>query len=103
MSSSLNQPTSEPGIASGSGSGFGFPWKSAKAIGPETVITSARILPLPTAPADANGSGPEFIPRLFPGAHGVDNVTGISIGHFTIQKRIGAGGMGSVFLAQTIV
>lgn len=99
MSSSLNQPTSEPGTASGSGSGFGFPWRSPKAIGPETVITSARILPIPTAPAEANGAGPEFIPRLFPGAQGVDNVAGISIGHFTIQRRIGAGGMGSVFLA----
>jgi eukaryotic-like serine/threonine-protein kinase len=49
---------------------------------------------------------PEFSPlqaRLFPGqsiAPLADDVTGIQIGHFVLDRRIGMGGMGTVFLAK---
>jgi len=94
-SSSLNQSTSDPGLAGGSG--FDFSWRSAKGPGPETVISSSR--PLPGASTDGSSLGNEIAPRLFPQNHDQQNVSGISIGHFTIQRRIGVGGMGSVFLA----
>ena len=44
-----------------------------------------------------------MVERLFPGAASpvpVDDVTGISVGHFIIEQRIGSGGMGTVFLAR---
>lgn len=94
-SSSLNQSTSDPGFAGGSG--FDFPWRAAKGPGPETVISSNR--PLPGASTDGSSLGSEIAPRLFPQNHDLENVAGITIDHFTIQRRIGVGGMGSVFLA----
>jgi len=44
-----------------------------------------------------------MVERLFPAAAAalpVDDVTGVSIGHFALERRIGSGGMGTVFLAQ---
>jgi serine/threonine-protein kinase len=51
------------------------------------------------SPGDGFLNANELIPRLFPANQIADNVSGILIGHFRIQKRIGVGGMGSVFLA----
>ena len=97
MPSSLNQPTSESGL--GPGSAFGFSWRSDKGSGPETVITNPRVMPTLTNSQEGSAYGRDLVPRLFPASHDADNVHGITIGHFTIQKRIGVGGMGSVFLA----
>jgi serine/threonine-protein kinase len=44
-----------------------------------------------------------MVERLFPGTSSpapVDDVTGIIVGHFLIEQRIGSGGMGTVFLAR---
>ncbi len=97
MSSSLNQPKSESG--SGTGSGFGYLWRSGKGAGPETVITNPRVMPSSGLSGEISTNGNDLVPRLFPTTHDAENVAGITIGHFTIQKRIGVGGMGSVFLA----
>ena len=97
MSSSLNQPKSESG--SNTGSGFGYLWRSGKGAGPETVITNPRVMPSVGLSGEISTNGNDFVPRLFPATHDAENVAGITIGHFTIQKRIGVGGMGSVFLA----
>jgi serine/threonine protein kinase len=99
MPSSLNEPMSESGLASDSG--IGFSWRADKGSGPETVITNPRVMPTLGMGASQDGSaiGRELVPRLFPTTHDAENVSGITIGHFTIQKRIGVGGMGSVFLA----
>ncbi len=97
MSSSLNQPKSESG--SGTGSGFGYLWRTGKGAGPETVITNPRVMPSTGLSGEISTNGNDFVPRLFPTTHDAENVAGITIGHFTIQKRIGVGGMGSVFLA----
>lgn len=67
--------------------------------GPETVISSTRMLPPPGPLGESPSHVSGIIPRLFPSSQDAENVTGISIGHFTIQRRIGTGGMGSVFLA----
>ena len=88
---------SEPGMAGGSG--FGFSWRSDKPSGPETVITNPRVMPPQGASQEGSAFSRELVPRLFPATHDAENVAGITIGHFTIQKRIGVGGMGSVFLA----
>ena len=97
MSSSLNQPKLESG--QGTGSEYGYLWRGGKGSGPETVITNPRVMPLNGSSADISATGNELVPRLFPVSHDADQVAGITIGHFTIQKRIGVGGMGSVFLA----
>jgi eukaryotic-like serine/threonine-protein kinase len=97
MSSSLNQPKSESG--SGAGSGFGYLWRNGKGAGPETVITNPRVMSSTGLSGEISTQGNDFVPRLFPTTHDAENVAGITIGHFTIQKRIGVGGMGSVFLA----
>ena len=97
MPSSLNQPMSESGLTGGSG--FGFSWRSDKGSGPETVITNPRVMPSLGSSQDGAAFGKDLVPRLFPTTHDAENVSGITIGHFTIQKRIGVGGMGSVFLA----
>jgi serine/threonine protein kinase len=97
MPSSLNQPTSESGSAVGSA--FGYSWRADKGSGPETVITNPRVMPSLTNSPEGSTFGRDLVPRLFPANHDADNVAGITIGHFTIQKRIGVGGMGSVFLA----
>ena len=55
-------------------------------------------------PAQKGNSPTDLLERLFP-AHGGQNaaalgpVTGIEIGHFLIEERIGRGGMGAVFRA----
>ena len=97
MSSSLNQPKSESGL--GTGSDLGYLWRGGKGAGPETVITNPRVMPLNGSSGDISATGNELVPRLFPVSHDADQVAGITIGHFTIQKRVGVGGMGSVFLA----
>lgn len=97
MASGLNQPKSESGVVPGSA--FGQVWRSQKSPGPETVISNGRVVP----PGGVNGSdsvlGHDLSARLFPSNMDVENVSGILIGHFRIQRRIGVGGMGSVFLA----
>lgn len=97
MSSSLNQPQSDSGL--GTSSAFGYLWRGSKGAGPETVITNPRVMPMSGSSSDISAMGNELVPRLFPTSHDAEHVAGITIGHFTIQKRIGVGGMGSVFLA----
>ena len=97
MASSLNQPKSESSLATGSA--FGFSWRSGKGAGPETVITQPRSNPPPGSATDGIAISNELIPRLFPTNYETEVVSGILIGHFRIQRRIGVGGMGSVFLA----
>ena len=87
MASSLNQPKSESG--SSTGSGFGYLWRTGKGVGPETVITNPRVMPSTGLSGEISTNGNDFVPRLFPTTHDAENVAGITIGHFTIQKRIG--------------
>lgn len=68
----------------------------------ETVVSPSRRneeqsvsleLPLPSPVAE----------RLFPSAataSASDNLAGLTVGHFVIERRIGSGGMGTVFLAR---
>ncbi|WP_373650217.1 serine/threonine protein kinase [Schlesneria sp. DSM 10557] len=97
MSSSLNKPQSDSG--QGTSSVLSYLWRGNKGAGPETVITNPRVMSLTGSSGDISASGNDVVPRLFPTGHDADHVAGITIGHFTIQKRIGVGGMGSVFLA----
>lgn len=97
MPSSLNQPISDPGAAPGSG--FGYSWRADKGSGPETVITNPRVMPTLAGAQDGSAFSRDLVPKLFPASHDAEHVAGITIGHFTIQRRIGVGGMGSVFLA----
>lgn len=57
------------------------------------------MLPLLNVPSDGSSHPSQLVPRLFPPNQTLDNISGILIGHFRIQRRIGIGGMGSVFLA----
>ncbi|MBC8115899.1 MAG: serine/threonine protein kinase [Candidatus Saccharimonas sp.] len=90
-----------PDSHSGSGQGPAFPfaWRGPAIPGSETVITS----PLSPATAVPGGVVSDAVldqsRRLFPTAADADDVAGVRIGHFTIQRRVGIGGMGSVFLA----
>ncbi len=89
-------PDSQPG--SGQGSVFPFAWRSPAIPRSETVITSPHS-PASVIPVELiSEAGPDRSRRLFP-ATDADDVAGVRIGHFTIQRRIGIGGMGSVFLA----
>lgn len=81
--------------------GFPFAWNSPAIQGTETVITTLRSdanLPVPRAAGEGEPST-ERMRRLFPVGTEPDDVWGTRLGHFTIQRRIGVGGMGSVFLA----
>ena len=90
-------PDSPPG--SGHGSAFPFAWRVPVVQGSETVITSPH-QQAPAVPVEViSGAVPDQSRRLFPTAADVDDVAGVRIGHFTIQRRVGVGGMGSVFLA----
>jgi len=95
-----SQIKSEPISGPGPG-GFPFAWSSPALPGSETVITSLRsdsLISIPEVPAKEQAA-PELIRRLFPTAPDTDDAWGIRLGHFLIQRRIGVGGMGSVFLA----
>ena len=63
------------------------------------MITPPRLTPPGGSEADGLPVGNDLIPRLFPSSQEIETISGITIGHFRIQKRIGIGGMGSVFLA----
>jgi len=96
MASSQIKSEPAPGPAP---TGFPFAWNSPPVSGTETVITTYRsdaqlavVEPVPT-------ETPDLTRRLFPTSPDIDDSEGIRLGHFTIQKRIGIGGMGSVFLA----
>ncbi len=90
-------PDSQPG--SGQGSAFPFAWRGPVIPRSETVITTPHS-PAPIVPTEpVSHAGPDQSRRLFPAAAESDDVVGVRIGHFTIQRRIGTGGMGSVFLA----
>jgi eukaryotic-like serine/threonine-protein kinase len=92
-------PDNESRTGSGHGSGFPFAWRSPAIQGSETVITSP-LSPSSTVPVEAaSDAGLDQSRRLFPTAADTDDVIGVRIGHFTIQRRVGVGGMGSVFLA----
>ena len=97
MASGLNQPKSESGVVPGSA--FGQVWRSQKSPGPETVISNGRVIPANGTNGSDSVLGHDLAVRLFPSSMDIENVSGILIGHFRIQRRIGVGGMGSVFLA----
>lgn len=79
---------------------FPFAWRSPVVTGTETVITSLRPEPPVVSPVPAaSDQPPDLLRRLFPTGGDTDDALGIHLGHFTIQRRIGIGGMGSVFLA----
>ena len=81
---------------SGHGSAFPFAWRAPAVPNSETVIRPpVTAEPVEAAPAPA----PEHNRRLFPTTTEADDVEGLRVGHFTIQRRVGTGGMGSVFLA----
>ncbi len=79
---------------------FPFAWNSPAIPGSETVVTTLRSDALISIP-EAKDKEPvsDFMRRLFPSPQDTDDSYGIRLGHFTIQRRIGIGGMGSVFLA----
>lgn len=79
---------------------FPFAWNNPAIPGTETVVTTLRSDALISIP-EAKDKEPvsDFMRRLFPSAQDTDDSYGIRLGHFTIQRRIGIGGMGSVFLA----
>lgn len=90
-------PDSPPG--SGQGSAFPFAWRVPVVRGSETVITTPQSLN-PVVPMEVvSDAGLDHSRRLFSATADADDVAGVRIGHFTIQRRIGVGGMGSVFLA----
>jgi serine/threonine-protein kinase len=106
--------TSSMKSAAVTGSGFlempGSDWRAVPGQEPETVLKSPRSEPAEAAavplPASLPAEFPSVWRRLFgaPGdistvEPGVDPAEGMTLGHFTIQRRIGAGAMGSVFLA----
>ena len=98
LKSDSQLPPDSP-LGSGHGSAFPFAWRVPVVQGSETVITSLHP-PTPVAPLEAvSESVLDQSRRLFPTAADADDVAGVRIGHFTIQRRIGIGGMGSVFLA----
>lgn len=97
MASGLNQPKSESGLVPGSA--FGQAWRTGGNPGPETVISNGRVIPTNGSNGSDSVIGHDLAVRLFPSSVDVENVSGIVIGHFRIQRRIGVGGMGSVFLA----
>jgi serine/threonine-protein kinase len=67
----------------------------------ETVLSTGRrpddLSPLP--PPAISPTGERLFPRAA-AAQPVESVAGITVGHFVIERRIGAGGMGTVFLAR---
>jgi eukaryotic-like serine/threonine-protein kinase len=93
-----SQLKSESGSGS-QGAGFPFAWRSPVVPVSETVITNVRPESVAVPAEVVPTTSPDLMRRLFPAAGDVDDVLGIRVGHFTIQRRIGMGGMGSVFLA----
>ena len=70
----------------------------------ETVLSAPRSADAdPSAPVDPTPSESSVSRRLFPEqvqqAHS-DDVIGTTLDHFVIESRVGAGGMGTVFLAR---
>lgn len=81
---------------SGHGSAFPFAWRAPAVASSETIIRPPVMAePVEAVPAAAT----EHNRRLFPTTTEADDVEGLRVGHFTIQRRVGTGGMGSVFLA----
>lgn len=79
---------------------FPFAWNSPPVAGSETVVTTLRSDPYIVTPEPVDKDlPPDLLKRLFPTDLDVDDSWGIRLDHFTIQRRIGVGGMGSVFLA----
>jgi serine/threonine-protein kinase len=95
-----SQLKSEEGIAGTGAPSFPFAWRSPVIAGSETVITNLRPEPLVAVREPAEkGQSADLLRRLFPTGGDTDDALGICLGHFTIQRRIGVGGMGSVYLA----
>ncbi|HEY4262501.1 MAG TPA: serine/threonine-protein kinase, partial [Schlesneria sp.] len=88
-------------VSPGSGpAAFPFAWNRPSVPGTETVVTTLRSDPHLSIPdIGEREQTPEHVRRLFPANLEADDSWGIRLGHFTIQRRIGVGGMGSVFLA----
>lgn len=79
---------------------FPFAWNSPAIPGTETVVTTLRSDALIAIPEEKDKEPTsDLMRRLFPSGQDTDDSYGIRLGHFTIQRRIGIGGMGSVFLA----
>lgn len=90
---------------SNSGTPFPLVSRSAPVRESETVLSSPRRND-DDPPADSSRSSVNTSPvahRLFPGQvapTGLEDITGIALGHFVVESRIGTGGMGTVFLAR---
>lgn len=98
MASSQIRSENAPGL--GPSGGFPFAWNSPPIPGTETVITTLRSDPFLSVPPTSDSELPlDLVRRLFPNNLESDDSLGIRLGHFTVQRRIGVGGMGSVFLA----
>lgn len=97
MASSQIRSDVSPGPAPAA---FPFAWNRPAVPGTETVVTTLRSDPHLAIPEISDREQvPEHVRRLFPANMELDDSWGIRLGHFTIQRRIGVGGMGSVFLA----
>lgn len=97
MASSQIRSDVSPGVAPAA---FPFAWSRPAIPGTETVVTTLRSDPMVAVPeVPEREQTPESFRRLFPANLETDDSYGIRLGHFTIQRRIGVGGMGSVFLA----
>ena len=94
------------GLSGSSTSSPGFPSLSgvASARGPETVANPER-RGTPSIASHSNGPSSQLVRSLFPrpedasDSDPVLSAEGLQLAHFTIQERIGIGGMGSVFRA----
>lgn len=104
MASSLSQ---RPGESGGTPplSGVVLPWRGPISAGGETVINTPRRDVVDDS-ATVTPVNNDLLARLFPLAAEVarqgedsENIGGVKVGHFTLERRIGSGGMGSVFLA----
>ena len=91
-------------------SGFSEPpageWRALPGHEPETVLKAPRSEPSESLPPAMQAELPSVWRRLFsapgdaaPVEAGADPSEVMTLGHFTIQRRIGAGAMGAVFLA----
>ncbi|MBM4076659.1 MAG: hypothetical protein FJ267_13600, partial [Planctomycetes bacterium] len=81
------------------GSSFPFPFQPPVVPGSETVIAVGKIDEPPPRSDFPIQHSTDLFRLLFPPPGTMEEVAGAQIGHFTIQRRIGVGGMGAVFLA----
>lgn len=104
MSSSLEQPSSPRPPSERPGSASPFAWPAPFAHGPATVVNPERRGVAVSEEPPPAGPRSSVWQRLFPsesdsGHRVLGDLSGIELDHFTLEDRIGVGGMGTVFLA----